>query len=110
MPKTKTIQIDEVLPADGGENMKDAAPSSDQAFSNQPFPNLKSGLGWKARITLALTQWFLILRSKSWGKWVIVPVVILFVLLVIPLALLGISALVVVSIFRSLTRKLPQGP
>lgn len=105
MPKTKTIEIDEVLPAHGGENVKDADPSPDQAFSNQPNPDLKSGLGWKARITVTLTLWFLILRSKSWGKWVIGPAVVLFVLLAIPIALLGIFALIVVSVIRSFTRK-----
>ena len=105
MPKTKTIEIDEILPADGGEKMKGAASSSDQAFSNQPFPDLTSGLGWKARITLTLTQWFLLLRSKSWGKWVIGPAVVLLVLLAIPMVLLGIFALIVASALRSFTSK-----
>lgn len=104
MPKTKTIEIDEILPADSGENVKDAASSSDQAFSNQPFPDLASGLGWKARITLTLTQWFLILRSKSWGKWVIGPVVVMLVILAIPLALLGIFALMLISMIKPLIR------
>ena len=64
-----------------------------------PFANFRQSLPWKARITLSLTQWFVLLRSKSWGNLVIVPVVVLGVLLAIPLAIIAFFLLLVRSIF-----------
>ncbi len=66
-----------------------------------PSPIFDKALPWKARITLKLTQWFVLLRSKSWGKFVIVPIIILGVLLVIPLGLIAILVLIIRSIFSS---------
>ena len=43
----------------------------------------------------------MLLRSKSWGKFVIVPIIILGVLLVIPLGLIAILVLIIRSIFSS---------
>lgn len=108
MPKAKTIEIDEILPADGGEHPANPHSSDDrvqrgrtQAFSDQPMPDLAAGLGWKTRLTLKFTQWFLFLRSKSYGKWIIGPVVILAILLAIPLAMLAGLSLIILSILRS---------
>lgn len=111
-----TVEIDEVLPANNGEDFKSAHPTRsagsagsskkrDEASGAQPFPDLASSLGWKARITLLLTQWLLILRTKSWGKWVLAPLVILLILLAIPLAMIGMFALIIVSFIKALTGK-----
>ncbi len=109
MPEPKTIKIDEILPAESGEDhststRKSADPTKTSANSDQPFPDLTSGLGWKARLTLNTTQGFLFIRSKSWGKWVIVPLVILIVILVILLAIPAMIALIFLSILRSIFR------
>ena len=103
--KTKTIEIDEVLPADSGGEASSGMPNQESTSRDQPFPDLGASLGWKAKLTLFLTQWFLILRSKSWGKWVIGPLVVLLILLAIPIALLAIFGLLVISIFRSFSTK-----
>lgn len=66
-----------------------------------PFANFRQSLPWKARLTITLTQWFVLLRSKNWGKFVIVPIIILGVLLVIPLGLIAILVLIIRSIFSS---------
>ena len=55
----------------------------------------------KRDFTITLTQWFVLLRSKNWGKFVIVPIIILGVLLVIPLGLIAILVLIIRSIFSS---------
>ena len=105
--KSKTIEIDEILPADGRGESSSGTPKSankNQDFTSpeQPFPDLGAALGWKARLTLLLTQWFLILRSKSWGKWIIGPLVVLVILLAIPLAMLAVFGLIIASILRPL--------
>lgn len=118
----KTIQVDEILPApssgreskhEGSHQAKNHRPKMGQQKEQQepkedPFSDIASSLGWKAKLTLQLTQWFLFLRSKSWGKWVIGPIVILGVALVILLAIPAMLALICFSILRSLTQ--PQRP
>lgn len=117
MPEPKTIEIDEILPADAGGDDSMSTPKpvgSDRASgpqptsAEQPFPDLTAGLGWKTRLTLQLTQWFLFLRSKSWGKWIIGPLVVLLVVLAIPLALLAVFGLIIFSILRSFTPRQPS--
>jgi len=101
MPKTKTIVVDEILPPDKGRassneghhKKKTKTPNGSTA---DPF----SKLGWKAKFTLWVTQTFLILRNKSYGKWIIGPVVILVVLLAIPLAFLAMFAFFILALFR----------
>ena len=105
MPESKTIEIDEVVTPEksagdglGGGPVFDG----DEDFtSNDPFADFQKALPWKARIALKLTQWFMLLRSKSWGKFVIVPITILGVLLIIPLGLIAIFVLIIRSIFFS---------
>jgi len=114
MPEPKTIDIDEILPAESGEDhstgtRKSADPTQTSADPNQPFPDLTTGLGWKASLTLQLTRGFLFIRSKSWGKWIIVPLVILFVLLVIPLAILAVITLILISILRAIFQPTRNG-
>jgi len=103
MPESKTIEIDEVVTPEksAGDGLDDGPVfDDDQAFTgNDPFADFQKALPWKARITLKLTQWFMLLRSKSWGKFVIVPIIILGVLLVIPLGLIAILVLIIRSIF-----------
>ncbi|NWK56157.1 hypothetical protein HW115_11095 [Verrucomicrobiaceae bacterium N1E253] len=126
--KVKTIEIDEVLPADGGEGMKSARHHTGKGSGKKPrsggtngpdsgpsgmptegpdapFPDLRSSLGWKARVTLALTQGFLFLRSKSWGKWVIAPAIFLLILIAIPVAIFGMLILIITSILRPQPRR-----
>ena len=121
MPKTKTIEVDEILPAPNsgkdskrdpshrrkkhGSTQKQGAAREDadkpaSSSPDTPFPDIASTLGWKARLTLKLTQWFLILRSKSWGKWVIGPIVALAIVLAIILAIPAILLIIIFSIFR----------
>lgn len=117
MPESKTIKIDEIVtpekprgdePAAG--NKKAARSPSDtgrprrDAPSDNPFADFDQSLPWKARLTLRLTQWFIILRSKSWGKIVIVPAVILGLLLALPLGLLFIFWMITRSLLRSFAR------
>ncbi|MFK7909389.1 MAG: hypothetical protein AB8F34_02185 [Akkermansiaceae bacterium] len=111
MPKSKTIEIDEVItaeqPADDGLSSrgKTSSGSSTPPFSSDnPFADLEKSLPWKARWTLKLTRWFMFLRSKAWGKVVIVPAVILGVLLAIPMGVLLIVFLVIRSLFKSISR------
>ena len=111
MPESKTIEIDEIVTPE-----KSAGDASGQdghiplvdlntnrslitRASWDPFADFHKALPWKARLTLKLTQWFMLLRSKSWGKFVIVPIIILGVLLVIPLGLIAIFVLIIRSIF-----------
>jgi hypothetical protein len=120
MPKSKTIEIDEIVTPEksagdafgdqqdwsssspSGSTKKTANGSNTRVTGGEdPFANFRQSLPWKARITLSLTQWFVLLRSKSWGNFVIVPVVVLGVLLAIPLGLIAISVLIIRSIFSS---------
>ena len=118
MPESKTIEIDEIVTPEksagdasgdqqdwstsspGGSAKKTANGTNQHAAGGEnPFANFHQSLPWKARITLRLTQWFVLLRTKSWGKFVIVPIVILGVFLVIPLGLIAIFVLIIRSIF-----------
>jgi len=118
MPKSKTIEIDEIVTPEksagdafgdqqdwsssspSGSTKKTANGSNTRETGGEdPFANFRQSLPWKARITLSLTQWFVLLRSKSWGNLVIVPVVVLGVLLAIPLAITAFFLLLVRSIF-----------
>ena len=105
MPESKTIEIDEVVTPEksAGDGLGDGPVFNDnQAFTgSDPFADFQKALPWKARITLRLTQWFVLLRTKSWGKFVIVPIVILGLLLVIPLGLIAIFVLIIRSIFSA---------
>lgn len=105
MPESKTIEIDEVVTPEksAGDGLGDGPVfDSTEAFtSNDPFADFQKALPWKTRLTLRLTQWFMLLRSKSWGKFVIVPIIILGLLLVIPLGLIAIFVLIIRSIFFS---------
>lgn len=111
-----TVEIDEVLPAssEGGSSAPSASRSQTSGPQTpDPFAdigagfdgNLKNSLGWKARLTLELTRGFLYLRSKKWGNWVIAPLVVLLVILAIPLAMMGILALIILSFLKALTGK-----
>lgn len=125
MPNSKTIEIDEIIPAENSGNSKreptpkgpngkkagsqkkhyntgQAPRSTTQDEATSPFPDIASSLGWKARLTLLLTQWFLFLRSKPWGKWVIAPVVVLGILLIIPLAIIAMFGVFLMALFRPL--------
>lgn len=75
-----------------------------ESAPDNPFADFQKTLPWKARLTLKATQWFMILRSKSWGKLVIVPAVILALLLAIPLGLLFFCVLIIRSFLRSFSR------
>lgn len=68
--------------------------------SSDPFTHFDQSLPWKARITLRLTRWFMLLRANSWGKIVIIPIVILAVAIAIPLGLIAIILLALRSIFK----------
>ncbi|MBT8038294.1 MAG: hypothetical protein KJO21_12195 [Verrucomicrobiae bacterium] len=113
MPKSKTIEIDEVLsPKDGDGPTQGRASlggrgqgaSTQKPTPDNPFADFQKSLPWKARLTLGLTQGLMILRSKSWGKWVIVPAVILGILIAIPLGILFIIAMIIRSFLRSFQR------
>ena len=117
MPESKTIEIDEIVTPDkpaGAEpsagkkkaarSPSDPGPPRPDAPSDNPFADFHQSLPWKARLTLRLTQWFMILRGKSWGKIVIVPAVILGLLLVLPLGLLFIFLMITRSLLRSFAR------
>lgn len=115
MPDSKTIEIDEIVPAEksgggdapsrnrtrSGAASGSAAPGFDPTSSANPFADLENSLPWKARWTLRLTRWFMLLRSKPWGKLVIVPAVILGLLLALPLGLLFFCVLIIRSFLRS---------
>ena len=123
MPESKTIEIDEIItpgkpPGDTASSRSGAArrqtsrsgaatgsaPSSaDAPFpSGDPFADFQRTLPWKARWTLRLTRWFMLLRGKPWGKLVIVPAVLLGIMLAIPLGLLFFFFLIIRSFLRSL--------
>ena len=115
MPEPKTIEIDEiVIPGkSGGDPSGDSrggAGSSGRDSSSKardreatadenPFSDFRKALPWKARITLALTRWFMLLRRKSWGMLILVPLIILSVLLAIPLIAIAIVVITLRSVF-----------
>lgn len=118
MPESKTIDIDEILTPEKAAGGKQGAPKRDPATSagssarggstaadgedfdpDKLFSHLHKSLPWKARITLSLTRWFMLLRSKSWGVFVLVPLIMLAILLAIPLVVIAIVAITVRSIF-----------
>lgn len=109
MPASKTIEIDEIITPEKppGDDQKGKTQSADgvsrpegQAPDN-PFADFQKALPWKVRLTLKVTQWFMFLRSKSWGKLVIVPAVALALLLAIPLALIFFCALIIRLFLKS---------
>ncbi len=117
MPESKTIVIDEIVtpekpPGDepsAGKKKAARSPSNEgrprpNAPSDNPFADFHQSLPWKARLTLRLTQWFMILRGKSWGKIVIVPAVVLGLLLALPLGLLFIFWVITRSLLRPSAR------
>ena len=104
IPKpSKTIEIDEVLPPGEDSPIRAQKPSA-ASTPDDPFADLKKHLPWKARLTLKLTTWFMFLRSKSWGKWVIAPAVTLTILLAfilfIPLVLITFTYLTIKAILN----------
>ena len=117
MPDSKTIEIDEIVtpekhpgdePSTGKKkadwSQSDGGASRPDASSGNPFADFQKALPWKARLTLGLTRWFMILRSKSWGKLVIVPAVILGLIIALPLGLLFVIWMIIRSFLRSFTR------
>lgn len=115
MPEPKTIEVDEILPAPSSgkdskhihshrgqsHHSKENQTTNPEPTANNPFPDIASALGWKARLTLKLTQSFLYLRRKRWGKWVMGPLVIFTILLAIPLAIIALFGLFLISILRA---------
>ena len=123
MPESKPIEIDEILtpesstgersrarakkPQSPGGSLGGNSPTSTGSTDSSEtdldpeklFKNFRKSLPWKARIPLILTRWFMLLRSRSWGKLALIPIIILAVLLAIPLALIAFLLLVVRSIF-----------
>jgi len=111
VPKSKTIVIDEILPAgeDGNPHPhKPNNPNPQPDNSDDPLSDFTRRLPWKARLTLKLTSWFIFLRSKSWGKWIIAPAIILALLLIIPLSLIAIIFLILKSFLSSFST--PENP
>lgn len=110
MPESKTIEIDEIVTPDGSpdndpkQTEKSGAFDSSQAPAGNPFSDMEKMLPWKARWTLRITRWFMLLRSKPWGKWIILPVIILTVLLAIPVGMILILTLIIRSLIKSLSR------
>ncbi len=101
MPQSKTIEIDEVLP--NGEGIPTSSNPQREPNSENPFSDFTKNLPWKAKLTLKLTSWFILLKSKPWGRWVTVPAIILAILLAVPLGFLAILYFSIRSIIRSLT-------
>lgn len=115
MPESKTIEIDEILTPEksGDESSADSrartgssrgassGKATDQGgtANENPFADFHKALPWKARITLKLTQWFVLLRSKSWGKFVIIPIIILGLFLAIPVGITLVFFLIIRSLF-----------
>jgi len=106
MPKSKTIEIDEIVAGDetsstkagptrSGQDTVDPSPDHSDIFSE-----LKKSLGWKTRATIWATQKFIHLRSKPWGNWVLVPLTLLGILLAIPLGII----FAIVIFFRTVIR------
>ncbi|WP_435893718.1 hypothetical protein [Oceaniferula spumae] len=111
MPDPKTIEIDEIVTPDAPSSQKADSPKSARSkvrtgqrepeAPDDPFAGFQKSLGWKTRITLWITQKFLFLRSKSWGKWVIVPAALLAITLAIPAGLAFIIWMSIKSFIRS---------
>ncbi len=112
MPESKTINIDEIVTPEktpGDEKSVRSGTSAGSSSnaempSGNPFADFQKSLPWKARLTLKVTQWFMILRSKSWGKLVMIPAVILVILLALPLGLIFICVLIIRSFLKSFSR------
>ncbi len=117
MPNSKTIEIDEIVTPEkspGGDSCSTTnadwsqpagkATRTEEPVPSNPFADFQKALPWKARLTLKATQWFMILRSKSWGKLVIVPAVVLALLLALPLGLLFFFVLIIRSFLKSFSR------
>ena len=122
MPKSKTIEIDEIITPEnsgaevhGSRNHSSASssggstsapprgnPGKNGTEDANPFADFHQSLPWRARITLRLTQWFLLLRAKSWGKLVIIPIVILAVMIAIPLVFIAFILMVILMALRSI--------
>ena len=120
MPKSKTIEIDEILtPENSGDEFRrnqrnraawsSASRPSDNHTpdtngagmgSADTFAHFRQSLPWRARLTLWITQWFMLLRNKSWSKLVTIPIIILAVVITIPLGLIAILLLALRSIFK----------
>ena len=66
--------------------------------------DFRGTLPWKVRLMLRLTQCVMILRHKSWGKWIIIPTIALALLLALPLGLFFLCYLVTRSLLRSFRR------
>jgi hypothetical protein len=117
MPKSKTIEIDEILtPEQSGGNTRGNRQDRPTSYADasaktsthgqgeavpesaDPFAGFSQQLPWRVRITLQLTQWFILLRAKSWGKFVIIPIVILAVVLAIPLGIIALLLLAIRSV------------
>jgi hypothetical protein len=115
MPESKTIEIDEIVTPEksGGGDPQGRADRSRSAAGGtttggagspefgpeNPFANFHKTLPWKARLTIRMTQWFMLLRSKSWGMLILVPLIILSVLLAIPLIAIAIVVITLRSVF-----------
>ena len=117
MPDSKTIEIDEIITPDksaGGSqgsakgdppnftgSSKHASPEADGADfdPDKLFSNLHKSLPWKARLTLTLTRWFMLLRSKSWGIFILVPLIMLAIFLAIPVVIIVIIAMTARALF-----------
>ena len=121
MPEPKIIEIDEITTDGSGDNGgggtfnsrrhsrqaggKPPTNAQSQTGGSDPlFSSIASSLGWKAMLTLKLTQWFLLLKSKRYGMWIIIPVAILLTLLMIPLGLLFLVAFFIKKVFFSSAR------
>jgi len=112
LPETKEIQIDEIVTPDvpSSEKTDQPRPVEGKVRTGQrppeepedPFAGFQKNLGWKTRTTLWVTQKFLYLRSKPWGKWVIVPAVLLAIILAIPLGLIFVTVMLIRSVILSL--------
>ena len=109
MPESKTIEIDEIItpgkpPGDTSSSRSGAASGSEAPPfpTGDPFADFQRTLPWKARWTLRLTRWFMLLRGKPWGKLVIVPAVVLALLLALPLGFIFFCFLIIRSFLRSL--------
>ena len=105
LPESKTIEIDEIVTPGESSSSKADQPRSareDAIPPSDPFADLKRSLGWKTRATLWTTQKFIYLRSKPWGNWVIVPLVLLSILIAIPLGLIFMILLFCRSLLRAL--------
>jgi len=118
MPDSKTIEIDEILTPEKPVAGSESSPDRDSAASagssarepsgsttgenfdpDQLFSRLHKSLPWKALLTLALTRWFMLLRSKKWGMLILVPLIILSALLAIPLIAIAIVVITLRSVF-----------